>query len=81
VLPDAVHLTALGQRELATDALAALRSDGIAPLSSLASDTTETRTPPARELARALRYAVTGYAPALMHDLRRRAREGTLLVR
>lgn len=80
VLPDAVHLTALGQRELAADALRALGGDGVAP-SPPAPATSEPHTPAARELGRALRYAVGGYAPALWHDLRRRAREGTLLVR
>lgn len=94
VQPDAVHLTAVGQRSLAEDALRALAADGtlraLAPectLRALAQPgTTLAPAGLASERGRvqratayqALRYAVTGYAPALWHDLRRRAREGTL---
>lgn len=69
VLPDAVHLTALGQVDLAERAAAALDAD------------TELRTWPS-ELAglpltrRALtRYAISGHAPAVVRDWRRRLRE------
>ena len=71
VLPDAVHLTALGQLELAERAWRALPGSGVSPLVEAGAQ---------RIRARALaRYAATGYVPALGRDLARRAREGVLI--
>jgi GDSL-like lipase/acylhydrolase family protein len=81
VLPDAVHLTAVGQRALAAEAVRALRADGRAPPAGLAGCPTA---PDPDELSidlsavQALRYALGGHARALWRDLGRRAREGTL---
>jgi lysophospholipase L1-like esterase len=65
VLPDAVHLTAAGQLEVADRAAAAL---GAAARPSALADRDE-------RLVGAARYAVTGPAAALARDLRRRAVE------
>jgi lysophospholipase L1-like esterase len=66
VLPDAVHLTALGELELADRAAEALRVP-VRP-SSLCE--------PDRSLAGAAHYALTARAPALARDWWRRALEG-----
>lgn len=70
VLPDAVHLTARGQLEVAARAATALAAAGVAvgrsPI-ALAG------TPPGPRAV--LRYALTGHAAALARDLWRRARE------
>jgi lysophospholipase L1-like esterase len=73
VLPDAVHLTALGQVMLAQRAADALATDGL-PVPARPADLA------GADVGRrsSARYAVTGHAPALARDLRRRAREGTL---
>ncbi len=74
VMPDSVHLTALGQAYLAERAAGALALDGLAvgcsPLALAA---------PAHGWSAHLRYALTGQAPAAARDLGRRVREGTLL--
>jgi lysophospholipase L1-like esterase len=62
VLPDAVHLTAAGQREVAARAAAAL---GAAPAWPEAD----------RDPAAVLSYALTGRAPAVARDAARRVRE------
>jgi lysophospholipase L1-like esterase len=62
VLPDAVHLTAAGQLEVAARAAAALGAGPRWPA-------------PDRGLVPAARYAVSGRAPALARDGWRRARE------
>ncbi len=71
VMPDAVHLTALGQAELAERAAGALTLDGIgatcSPLALAAA---------AHGPCPHLRYALTGRAPATARDLARRIREG-----
>lgn len=76
VLPDAVHLTARGQVELAERAARALAADGLAVRHSpaqLAGDV------PGRRAS--ARYAITGHAAALARDGWRRLREGWLLRR
>jgi lysophospholipase L1-like esterase len=65
VQPDAVHLTAAGQLEVADRAARAL---GVDPLPSSSADACRTR----RALAR---FLVTSHGPALARDLRRRAVE------
>jgi len=65
VLPDAVHLTALGELEVADRAARALGAD-VMPSSLCAPD---------RSAGGALRYAVTGHAAALGRDWARRVRE------
>jgi lysophospholipase L1-like esterase len=74
VLPDAVHLTALGQVALAERAALALRSEGWAVLESPAA-LARTRTSWPADV----RYGVTGHAGALVRELLRRGREGVLL--
>jgi lysophospholipase L1-like esterase len=66
VLPDAVHLTAAGQIELADHAAAAL---GVGARPSALGEVDRT-------VRGAARYAVTAHAAALARDLRRRAVEG-----
>jgi lysophospholipase L1-like esterase len=70
VLPDAVHVTARGQVELAERAARALRADGFAvPVSPTAlADAAE-------GWRAAAWYTLTGHAAALARDLRRRVRE------
>jgi lysophospholipase L1-like esterase len=68
VLPDAVHLTAAGQVELADRAAAAL---GVAARPSALGEVDRT-------VRGAARYAVTAHAAALARDLRRRAVEGAV---
>jgi hypothetical protein len=65
VLPDAVHLTALGELEVADRAARALGL-AVMPSSLSAAD---------RSLRGALRYAATGHAGALARDGARRLRE------
>ena len=65
LLPDAVHLTALGELEVADRAARAL---GVAVLPS-------TLTSPDRSARGAARYALTGRAAALARDWTRRLRE------
>jgi hypothetical protein len=65
VLPDAVHLTALGELEVADRASRAL---ALQPLPSSLADVDRTR-------RGAARYAVTGHAAALARDRLRRLRE------
>jgi lysophospholipase L1-like esterase len=70
VLPDAVHLTALGQVDLAERAAHALAADGttVAVWPAAMAGLPLTR--------RALtRYALTGHAPSVLRDGRRRLRE------
>ncbi len=74
VMPDAVHLTALGQAHLAERAAGAVALDGL----------TVSRSPLALAAATEgwsgqLRYALAGRAPAAARDLSRRVREGTLI--
>jgi lysophospholipase L1-like esterase len=73
VLPDAVHLTALGQVTLAQRAAAALATDGL-PVAVDPGDLADAEL----GLRSSASYAVSGHALALIRDLRRRAREGTL---
>jgi lysophospholipase L1-like esterase len=73
VLPDAVHLTALGQVTLAQRAATALAAEGM-PLRANPVDLGGAEL----GLRSSARYAVTGHALAVVRDLRRRAREGTL---
>lgn len=65
VLPDAVHLTALGELEVADRAARAL---GLQPLPSSLAD-------PDRSRRGAARYAASGYAAAMVRDRLRRWRE------
>jgi hypothetical protein len=65
VLPDAVHLTALGELEVADRAARAL---GLEPLPSTLAEPDHSR-------RGAIRYALTGRAAALTRDRARRLRE------
>jgi lysophospholipase L1-like esterase len=71
VMPDAVHPTALGQLAIADRAAAAL---GLEVRPSALAD-------PDRSTAGLARHALTRHAPMVARDVRRRLREGTLLVR
>lgn len=74
VMPDAVHLTALGQVHLADRAAGSLALDGLTAFRSPLAQAVATE-----EWSGSLRYAVTGWAPAAARDLRRRVRERTLI--
>lgn len=73
VLPDAVHLTALGQVDLAERAARALAADG----ADVASRPAALAGLPLRRRA-LTRYALTGHLPAVLRDGRRRLREAAV---